>query len=93
MGYKFGRGSFNIKPEQYAAAVAAVQSTPLSAIAADFQAVQGMGHCSDGTLQAILQHYTGRGERMGLLCSRLGAFVIKPRSWWQVSQSRKLQAN
>jgi hypothetical protein len=35
-GYGFGRGSFNISREQYAAAVAAVWGAALSSIAADF---------------------------------------------------------
>lgn len=70
MGYGFGRGSYNITPQQYAAAVARVQNAPLSAIAADFAAVKQLGSSVHGTLLAILQHYTARGKvhTMQVLC-------------------------
>lgn len=55
LGYAFGRGSYNISREQYAAAVAHVGSAPLDAIASDFAWLQGE------PMQQLLQQYAGRG--------------------------------
>lgn len=55
MGYAFGRGSYNISQQQYAAAVARVRGAPLDSIAADFGWLQGE------PMAQLLQHYTSRG--------------------------------
>jgi hypothetical protein len=55
LGYVFGRGSYNISSQQYAAAVAHVGSAPLDAIAADFSWLMGE------PMQQLLQQYRNRG--------------------------------
>lgn len=83
MGYGFGRGSFNISPAQYAAAVTRVQNAPLSAITADFEAVKQFGRAVDGTLLEILQHYTSRGTShnsvRGTLLQAVGQAMLTAR--------------
>eukprot|EP00775_Hariotina_reticulata_P006176 gene6176-6414_t len=59
-GYGFGRGSFNISREQYAAAVAAVWGASLASIAADFARLgplEPMGQ--------IIQQYSSPGSKRG----------------------------
>lgn len=58
-GYAFGRGSYNISREQYAAAVAHVGGAALKALEADF------AWLPDEPMKELLQHYTSRGGRGG----------------------------
>jgi len=58
-GYAFGRGSYNISREQYAAAVARVGGAALTAIAADFSWLAGE------PMERLLQQYTSRGKGQG----------------------------
>lgn len=62
-GYGFGRGSFNISREQYAAAVAAVWGAALSSIAADFDRLPPVE-----PMTLIIQQYNSPGGSCCCCC-------------------------